>query len=263
MAVRRRSFLTWFASSMMLSGFAQHAAVSASNDDKRHIQDRLRTAKEMEAEKVARLFSTAPIRIRVGTAEYLLPRNFLTHKGAAQPDILEYEYLMFVLFLPEFSGYSMSNWQEGWLHQQRIDVLQVSSVDKTATVPYAGGGRRLVQPANYGEPRARFANLKALLELQPSLHQFGLAGYRRKNYPAVRIVTWTGTRSNGEFVFFQSSFAPDESPRKGMLRGHCDVRYYSEKEDRYIVYRYDQRHIAKWRAIDDVIWNKIKQWRLR
>lgn len=225
--------------------------------------DGMQAAKEREAAKVARLFSTKLIRVRVGTTEYVLPRNFLTYKGAEEPDVLEYEYLMFVLFLPEFGGYSISNWEESWFHKQRIDVLQLRSVDKHATVPLAGGGTTLVQPANYGEPRARFSNLKALLETRPSLHQFGLEGYRQKNYPTVRIVTWTGTRSNGEFVFFQSSFGPAESPEKGMIRGHCDVRYYSDKEDLYVAYRYDQGHIAKWRDIDDAIWTKIKQWRVR
>lgn len=218
------------------------------------------SAKDREAAEVERLYSSMPIRVRVGTREYVLPRNFLTHKGALEPDLLQYDFLAFALFLPDYSGFTKSNWQQGWFDDQRIDVLELRSVDKTAVVPIAGGGSRVVQPANYGEPRARFENRKASLEAHPSLKMFGLEGYRRRNYPSVRAITWTGTRSNGEFFFFESTTAPADKLPPGVQFPLCEVRYYSEKEDQFLAYRYRQSHIKRWREIDTVIWRKVKEW---
>lgn len=220
----------------------------------------MRRAKEDDARQVERLYSAKPVRVRVGKREYVLPRNFLGPKGLNESDFLDYRYLPFTLFLPDYEGFTKSNWQEGPFHEQRIDIIQLKPVDKTALVPIAGGGKRIVQPAGYGEPRARFKNLRALLEERPSLHLFGLDGYRRKNHPRVRTVTWTGARANGEFFFFDSTFAPGEDPPPSARYPSCQAQYYSELEDQYIVYRYKQVHLERWKEIDTAIWRKINGW---
>ena len=115
-------------------------------------------------------------------------------------------------------------------------------------------------PANYGEPRALFSNIKSILERTPSLQLNGLDGYRRVNYKYVRSITWTGTRSNGEFFFFESHLPPSEVRNPGPIHPMCAVRYYSEKEDLYIAYNYFQEHIDRWRDIDDAIWMRLREW---
>ena len=72
-------------------------------------------------------------------------------------------------------------------------------------------------------------------------------------------MTWTGTRSNGEFLFFTCTLAPGDiaEPATYPL---CDVRYYSDLEDLYVSYRYSNDHLDKWREIDDAVWRKLHEW---
>ncbi len=140
--------------------------------------------------------------------------------------------------------------------------MEVKEVDKNAVVRLTDGTSRRVSPAGYGDPSARFENLRRRFEPSPSLQRYGLEGYRRlgKNNSGV---LWTGARSNGEFFFIQASLAPEELPRPGITFPLCQSRYFSEKEDLFIAYRYPQDHIAKWREIDDAIWEKLREWRVK
>lgn len=219
-------------------------------------------ARREDAANVERLYSTKLVRISMGNHRYAIPANFLTPKGAQLADVLSYRYLGFVLFLPDYGGFTKENWREDWFHPQRIDVLEISRVDKTAMIPRSDGRIERIRPAGYGEPQAGFSNLKRLLEAQPSLRVADLAGYRRVNARSNKTVVWAGHRSNDEFFFFSSTSAPGEPLPVGSAYGLCDVRYYSEKEDLFIAYRYKQRHIERWRQIDDAIWGRIKAWRI-
>lgn len=141
-------------------------------------------------------------------------------------------------------------------------MLQVSAVDKNVMVPIYGGGLQRVTPANYGEPRARFENLKGILEDSPTYELYGLKGYHAKGRGSDKV-TWVGYRSNGEFFFFDSSLAPGQPLQPGIINPHCGTQYYSEKEDLFVAYRYSQDHIMQWRDIDDAIWSKLHQWQVK
>lgn len=215
---------------------------------------------EQDAMEVVRLYSTKPTRVRLGNREWVIPANYFGPKQRDEPDVFDAEeYFGFVLFLPDFVGYTRDNWQDPF-DPGRIDVLETRLVDKDAMLPLSSGGKQRVEPANYGEPRARYANRKPRLEKEPAFNMYGLQGYLWKNRRRSGV-TWTGTRSNGEFFFFYASFAPGEPHPRGVQFGDCDVRYYSEKNDLFVAYRYKQDHIAKWREIDDAIWEKLHQWR--
>jgi hypothetical protein len=223
----------------------------------------MEAARAADAREVERLYSDKPIRIVVADREYVLPRNYAGPKAGAERDIVRWKYLTFSLFLPDYGGYTKNNWQDGWFHEQLIDVIEVQPVDKNATAPDMRGELRKAEPASYGEPHARFKNRRKSLEAEPFFRLYGLEGYRRINHPSVRQVTWTGTRANGEFFFFDSSLPPGGTSAPGVQYPHCDVRYYSEKEDLFIAYRYKQRHIERWFEIDSAIWRKIHEWRAK
>jgi hypothetical protein len=223
----------------------------------------MEAARAKDARAVERLYSDKPIRIVVADREYVLPRNYIGPKAAAEPDIVRWKYLTFSLFLPDYGGYTKNNWQDGKFHEQLIDVVEVQPVDKNATAPDMRGERRKAEPASYGEPRAGFDNIRGRLGAEPTFRLYGLQGYRRINFPHVRGVAWTGIRANGEFFFFHSSLPPGETSGPGVQYPHCMVRYYSEKEDLFIAYNYKQRHMERWSEIDSAIWRKIHEWRAR
>ena len=256
----KRIFVRRVAGWLALAGITK-AAYGVDNGPISSRADAMKSALDKDALDVERLYSEKPIVLRVGAQQYRLPRNYLTPKGAAEPDVVTYKYLAFYLFLPNYGGYTKENWREGQFHDQLIDVMEVRRVDKNAVARTTKGEKAPVNPASYGEPRAAFKNRQRLLEATPSMHMFGLDGYRAKNHRSVKEVHWVGTRPNGEFFFFRSSSAPGEDLPPGVLYPSCVVRYYSEKEDLYIMYRYRQKHIEQWREIDAAIWQKIKEWR--
>jgi len=223
--------------------------------------DGMKSALDRDAAEVDRLYSEKPIVVRVGAQEYRLPRNYLTPRGAREPDSATYRYLAFYLFFPGYNGFTKENWREVPFGESLIDVVEVQPVDKTAVTRTTEGKEQRATPASYGEPRARFENLRRSLERTPSLRMFNLDGYRAINARSVKSVHWVGTRPNGEFFFFKSSSAPGEDLPLGVQYPMCDVRYYSEKEDLFIMYRYKQKQIEHWREIDAAVWQKIKAWR--
>lgn len=222
----------------------------------------MRRAEQEDAKEVEKLYSTKPVRVLLKGHEYLIPANYFGPKQLHEPDLYDAkDYgVGFFLFLPTYGGYTKENWRDPFDLNQ-ITVARIRPVDKNATVPYADGHREQVKPAEYGEPRAQFENFKDFLEAKPSLKEYGLVGYVSK-IPNMGVF-WTGMRSNGEFVYFRSSLVPGKSEGPGIIYPQCDVRYYSEKEDLYISYRYSQRHFSKWRDIDDAIWAKFHGWRIK
>jgi len=230
----------------------------ARSDTVEQIRERMRKAQEKEARDVDILFSTKAVRIDMGGRTWLMPVNYWTPKGRDETDRAG-ERFGFVLFLPEFGGFTKENWKDPF-DSRRIDVQELSAVDKNAVIPYASGGVTKIDPAGYGEPRARFNNRRRTLEDMPSFELHGLKGYRQKGTGSPGI-TWTGTRSNGEFFFFESTLAPGQSPSYEPYP-ICATRYYSEQEDLFIAYRYSQQYMEKWREIDDAIWMRLHQWRL-
>ena len=225
-------------------------------------KQRMQRAHEEEARQVEQRYSTKPIRVRLRTSEYVIPANYLGPKGKDEPDVIDAnDGFDFVLFLPDYTGFTKENWQKGKFDRRRIDVLQLKTVDRNARIPLSGGGDQLITPANYGEPSARFKNLRRGLIREPRLDAHGLEAYLRKNDRLGQAV-WTGVRSNGEFLYFRSTSIPgaqiaaDRYPL-------CDVRYYSEKEDLYIAYAYSVDHISKWQEIDDAIWRRLHAWRAK
>lgn len=222
-----------------------------------------RQADEQDVQEVEKLFSTKQIRVRLKSREWAIPANYFSPKGKDDPDTLDVEVLAFRMFLPKYEGFDKNNWRKGWFDHNRINVLQLKIVDKELMVPLSGGGSEKITPANYGEPRAQFENTKHSLERTPTFEMYGLNGYRRINYPHIKNITWTGRRSNGEFLFFVSSLPPDEMQSHGSDDAMCLVRYYSEREDLYIAYNYFQEHIEKWRDIDGAIWTKLREWKAK
>jgi hypothetical protein len=227
------------------------------------VEEEMRRAHTREAAAVERLYSTKPRRVILGTREYVIPANYFGPKQKDRSDTRDAtkSYFGFFLFLPDYDGYTRDNWQDDF-DPRLIRVLQVSMVDKNEVVFNPELGHIRVPPAGYGDPTAQFQNIRGMLEETPSLHAYDLQGYRPK-HGGGGDVTWVGTRSNGEFFFFESRVAPGQAAPKGSKYPSCDVRYYSEKEDLFIAYLYSNDHLAKWREIDDAIWAKLHKWQVK
>lgn len=226
-------------------------------------KEKLRRAVALETQAVEQLYSTKPVRVILGAREYVIPANHFGPKekdGFDTFDAGKVGYFGFFLFLPDYGGYTKNNWHDKF-DRRLIKVVEVKMVDRNETVFNPELGYQRVNPAGYGDPKARFQNARRGLEDKPSFHAYGLEGYRPK-YSNVDVV-WTGTRSNGEFFFFRCHLAPGDPPQAGIVEPHCDVRYYSEKEDLFIAYRYSNDHLAKWREIDDAIWTKLHGWQVK
>lgn len=218
----------------------------------------VKDAKDREQLEVERLYSTKPVRIRTREREYVVPVNFFTPAGAQFEAFKELPNgFGFVTFLPDYSGFTTENWRKGWFDKRRIEVISLKPVDK---VVFERGQAIALDPASYGDPKAQFVNRRAILEDTPSLRAFDLDGYRFvSGEPGI---CWTGTRSDGEFFFFDSTSAPDEHRAGAAVYSVCTVRYYNASRDLFISYIYSQDHLAKWREIDDALWAKVHSWRV-
>jgi hypothetical protein len=247
------------------SGAAVGTALSQVNKltDKKHSTATMRRIEEQEAKQVELLYSTKPKRIILANREYRIPSNFFGPKERDEPNTCDANErgFGFYLFLPDCSGYTRENWRDPF-DARLITVVNVRTVDKKAMVPMTDGKLQPIRPEGYGEPRAAFRNYRALLESNPTYRAYGLDGYRLKNAGPESSVTWVGTRSNGEFFFFDSTLPPDVPAPSGSYPS-CQVRYYSEQEDLHVVYRYAEANLDKWREIDDAIWIKLKTWRVK
>ena len=225
-------------------------------------RENLKRAEEQEAKDVERQYSTKPITVSLGDRVYRMPANYFDAKGRDKPNTFTAmeNGFGFALFLPEYGGYTKENWRKGWFDPGLVQVLSVRTVNKNQVVELTDGTRQQILPEMYGDPRARFNNRLRRLEQTPAFKLNGLEGYRWKSGGAG--VTWTGARSNGEFFFLVSTLAPVKS-RSVVAMRPVKREYYSEQEGLRIAYRYFQDHIAKWREIDDAIWAKLRQWRVK
>jgi hypothetical protein len=223
-------------------------------------RERMRRATEEDAKEVERLYSTRPIRFILGPHTYEIPANYFGPKDFRDwPQTPNVEAFGFFLFLPDYIGYTKENWRDRF-DRRRIDVLELTTVQKIEMGNFTDGTRRWLSPDRF-DPRVQFENIRSLQE-EASLRLYGLTMYRNKGGGNTPGAVWTGTRSNGEFFWFRTSLAANEAKRDGWPPNpSCTVRYYSEKEDLRIAYHYSQDHLAKWREIDDAIWVKIHQWR--
>lgn len=229
--------------------------------EKSDSQERMKRAFEEDAKEVDQLYSAKPIHVFLGSHEYLIPANYFGPKEESSSDIFVADgYFGFHLFLPDFNGYTKTNWKDPFDHR-KISVLDISIVDKSKVVRFTDGHTEHISPAAYDEPHAQFQNILRGLEEQPSFHVYGLDGYR-PSHSNVDVI-WTGKRSNGEFFFFKSDLGPGDPPQAGLINPLCDVRFYSEKEDLHIAYHYSNDHLAKWREIDDAIWEKLHKWKIK
>jgi len=221
----------------------------------------MRIAQEEDAREVDRLYSTRLVPFRVGKHCYAVPANYFGPKDFRDEPQRPWEYFGFLLFLPDFGGYTKENWLDPF-DRRRIDIVEVKTVDKVAIGNFTDGSRRPLD-LNRFDPRVQFERIKPLQE-EASIQLYGLTVYRNKGGGNTPGAVWTGYRSNGEFFWFRTSLAPGESKRNGWPPNPlCDVRYYSEKEDLSISYHYSMDHLAMWREIDDAIWSKINGWRVR
>jgi hypothetical protein len=222
-----------------------------------------RHAEEQDALEVELLYSTKLVNFWMAGHEYRVPANYFTPKWEDDPTGTKISTgFGFFLFLPNFEGYSKTNWKVKF-DKRLIQVLQVSPVDKEATAVYTDGTRSKVLPESYGDPKARFQNIRGLLEDKPTFHVYGLEGYRRKRGFEGGPITWTARRSNGEFFYFESTYWPNTAEKKpGRQNPLCRVQYYSPTEDLFIAYHYSQEHLGSWKEIDDQIWKKLHEWRV-
>ena len=219
---------------------------------------------EQDAAEVERLYSTRLIRFKVGKHIYEIPSNYFGPKEGdyrMRSKLFEAEGgFGFSLFLPNFGGYTKENWRNPF-DPRRIDVIEVKSVDREQVVRErdASRGRRFAGP--YDDAKSQFVkNIKGFLEDTPAFRRFGLEGYYvryRKTYE----LTWTGRRTNGDFVYFSCSPTPEEIEQAHIPVPQCRTQYYSEEDELRIFYTFHREHLAEWRAIDDAIWAKIHKWR--
>lgn len=217
---------------------------------------------EAEQRQVERFYSTKPRKVILDDRKYLIPANYFGPKQLDDSDavLVPDDGFGFSLFLPDYGGCTTRNWQNPFDHR-RIEIVRVATVNRNEMIPQRDGTYRLIAPSAYGDPSARFANRRSRLEDSPSLHVYGLEGYRRRG-PSPETV-WTAKRQNGEFFFLECSVPPVELGHSRVVNPTCEAQYYSASEDLDIVYRYSQYNLPKWREIDDAIWNKLHEWEVQ
>ena len=196
----------------------------------------LEKAQEQDRRRVGLHFSTKPIRVHLARQEFILPANYLTPQGRDLPSTMEANALQFVVFLPEFEGFTKTNWEQGWFNRERIDVIEVSEDNAHRT------------------PQRIFDVLKSISEPIPFREVAGLSGYRRKN--GNRGVTWSGNRRTGEFFCLETSSAPDDQLLQDAYPT-CRVQYFRRSKKMFLAYQYSMDHLKLWEQIDEAIWDKL------
>jgi hypothetical protein len=225
-------------------------------------KQQMKAAHKMDEEEVNQHYSTKPVNVKLSLREYVVPANFLGPKRRDEPNTIlaQKNGFGFVMFLPEFGGYTKENWRDPF-DQRRIDVIQVNEVDKRLMVPHIDGSMRRITPASYGDSKARFEEHKKSLADAPAFRMYGLEGYRWKSQHLTGV-TWVGARKNGEFFYFECSGEPNVAPRKD-TNDLCQPRYYSEAEDLFVIYRYAQSNLSQWKEIDEAVWQNLRSWRVK
>jgi hypothetical protein len=200
----------------------------------------LEQALEQDRRQVEVLFSTKPVRVRVASKEFVIPANYLSPKGRDLPLDMEGSFLQFVLFLPEFEGFTRSNWEQGWFDRRRIDVIEASEDHEQRT------------------PERLLEVLGSSMEPTPFSKVAGLSGYRRKN--GIAGATWYGRKPSGELFCLQTSRASGDPLPPGTYP-LCKVQYFRQSKRIFLAYQYSMDHLELWAQIDEAIWSKIEHWR--
>lgn len=188
-------------------------------------------------------FAINKVRITLRDAEFASPANYMTPKGKEVPSSIAANFLTFVLFMPDFDGFTRTNWREGWFNRNRIDVIE------------AGGSNR------HRTPERILEVMKPMLAQSPLQDVAGLAGYKRRN-PKVGAVTWVGHRQNGELVVLDTTSLPGE-PTLPDTYPLCKVQYFRRAKSMFLAYNYSLEHLASWERIDDAIWAKLSEWQVK
>jgi hypothetical protein len=207
-------------------------------------------------------FSTEPIKIslRDSSRVFLIPRNYIEPNLADEPDEQELRRFGLTFFLPDYSGFTVDLAEEYPRRSTRwgdmIWVLRVQPMPGAGAEFIVERGEKVpVQPEWWGDPDAMFKNGIDGLDLY--YEAYGLRCYGKANWAGLgNNLPCLGKRSNGESIFMQVR----DKPRMDGIPYICDVRYYSEREQLYVEYRFPRQHLDKWREIDDAIWARLHSW---
>jgi hypothetical protein len=203
-------------------------------------------------------YSEKPIKIKLPTQTFLIPRNYFTPTGKDDPDERESGAFGFRMFLPNFEGYTPNNreyyaWQSGKL-EQFINIIQASEAVK---IQITDGKRVDLPPTAWAEPHAMLA-----MFINPSdelvREEYGLQCYGRKTPTGAFYHSMCkGIRSNGETIVMFTDGDASGGPYV------CRVNYFSEKEQLNILYDYSCNNLHLWKEIDTTVWAKIRAWRAK
>jgi hypothetical protein len=226
----------------MLKGASIHLSESGLTDIEKN---EVVSDKERVADEVERLYSTKPIQVVLRERRFRVPVNFFTERGRDRPDTwAPPDGFSFVLFLPDFSGFTKDNWKAGGFDKRRIDVLEVSE----------GNTHRKAETI--------FSKLRLSLEPEPFAKSYELSGYRWKNRDN-RGSYWVGKRATGELFLLQSTDVPGEPPLFADSYPLCMAQYYRDSEKLFIAYQYSLDNFQRWHEIDEAVWGKLRSWRMK
>lgn len=214
------------------------------------------------AAQVARYYSTKPVRCYVGGFAFDVPRNYFDPKGLWDTeDESTLDTLSFIAFFPEMGGFTRDNWRGEENYRRQIHVVKLNPVDKNEIRRLQDGTTYRITPSEYGDPGPRFEREVQWTTRRPEWDRHGLQAYQSKSYPP-HLTIWTGTRTNGEFTYFNCSGVPDESPEPHRYP-ICQVQYYSPSEDLFIAYFFGAHLLEHWRQIDEGLWARVNEWKIR
>ncbi len=178
--------------------------------------------------------SDAPVKVKVGEYDYVVPMNYLTERGGYSNTLDERRSLSARIFLPDYHGYTRKNFIDPF-HPDRIDLT------------FYGRRGNNIQTADVLLDRSiRFE----LVEPESKTTQFGLSGYESLHSSDI---VWIGESARGHHIFMECS--------RGTENEICRVQYKHQKNDYGIFYYYHARHLPQWREIDNKVNDLILSWR--
>ncbi len=218
-------------------------------------------------------YSVEPMQINLeGTDKvFVIPRNYFGPNYKNDPDKKTLTEFGLTFYMPGFEGFTADmeaaypnigrefNDQYNYM----IRVLWLRSVSqamvKSGKMINPAGEEVEVSPAAWGDAKAMYENgtkgKKIIRE------EYGLIckgpELAEKNNDWVHCL---GKKSNGEWLLLKTYLSPH---RKKGVPYLCDIHYYSQQEQLNIRYSFSRSHLAKWREIDDKIWEKLHSWEVK